>query len=153
MECGAPTLVLRSPDSPTMSFDDRLTNRQADAHPLFLGRDERLEEPAHDFRRQSRSSIGHNEFHEIRVYARCLDGEFTSRRTLHRFYAVADEVEQHLPHLNLVDQNRWNLRIKVLVNLDPRICRAHKTEGERLFDKIVQVLLGPRRFPFFDEFT
>src|SRR5258706_13657268 len=101
-----------------MSFDDQMANRQADAHSFFLGCNERLEEPAYDLRWQTRPRIRYNKFYEILVHARRHNREFAPRDALHRFYAISYEVDQHLSHLNFVDQNWWDSRIALLVNLD-----------------------------------
>src|SRR6266567_395583 len=153
MKYGAPAVVRLRPNSPTMRIDDRLANRQANTHPFLLGRDKGLEEAADNFRWQSWSRIRNNEFHVVVVHAHRLDREFTPRNTLHRLDAIADEVEEYLPHLNLVDENRRNRRIELFVKLDPRIGRANKAESYRLFDKMVQVLFGPSRLSLFDKFA
>src|SRR5450756_1526342 len=48
-----------NPDSSTMSLDDGARNRQADAHSLALGGDERLEKLFGDFGRDPRTAVGH----------------------------------------------------------------------------------------------
>src|SRR5712671_6030455 len=129
MKYGAPPALRLRPSSPSMSIDDRLANRQANPHSFLLGRDKGLEETANNFRRQSGSRIRNNEFRVVVVHACRLDREFTPRNSLHRLDAIADEVQEHLPHLNLVDENRRNRGIELFVKLDPRIGRAKKTES------------------------
>src|SRR5688500_17470870 len=59
--CAASSSVFR-PNPTTMSFDNRACNRQTDAHAIFLGRKERVEDPINDTWRNAGTSISNGNF-------------------------------------------------------------------------------------------
>src|SRR2546423_127893 len=84
MKCGASIFVRCSPDAAAVRFYNRVANRQADSHTFLLGCDERLEEPAHDLRRQTGAGIGDRNLDLSGIYKQRPDGELASRNALHR---------------------------------------------------------------------
>src|SRR4051812_12074685 len=102
MECSAARVAFGRPNASAMPLDDGLANREAQAHAIFLRRDKGLKQPPRYFFGKAGSAIQYADLHEVVV---CLsrDDQFASRQALHRFDGIADEIDQNLLQLNLVD--------------------------------------------------
>src|SRR5262245_32620885 len=60
-EDGAASSIAARLDAPTVRLDDRPHDRQAEAHAVLLGREERLEDLRQALRRNPRAGIGDHE--------------------------------------------------------------------------------------------
>src|SRR4051812_29906500 len=105
MEVRPTAFLRREPDTAAMGLDDRSADGKTDAHSFFLRRHKRMEQPARDLRRQPRPGIRHHHFDTAVRVAQSPDFELSPGYLLHRFDAVAYKIDDHLLHLNLVDQH------------------------------------------------
>src|SRR5262245_49617253 len=64
-EHGAATLVGLHGDLAAVAFDDRARDRQANAHPVALGRDERLEELRRNFGGDAGAGVRYADFDQF----------------------------------------------------------------------------------------
>src|SRR5688572_20846663 len=60
----------------TVAFDDGARNRQADAHSVAFGRDERLKELIHNFGSDARPTVGNADLDEISAPRATRDDQF-----------------------------------------------------------------------------
>src|SRR5581483_1846067 len=91
------------PDASAMRFDYGAADRKSDAHALAFGGNERLEELFHHVGADAAAGVRHT-YCDDAVRRSGRDGEMARRRVLHGFDRVADEIEQHLLHLDLVGE-------------------------------------------------
>src|ERR1700690_1990371 len=84
------------PDSSIMRLDDGARNRQADAHAVTLGRDERLKQLPGAVGRDSSTAVGHADPDQAAVRSGDGDDEVARLRRFHRIHRIADQIEQDL---------------------------------------------------------
>src|ERR1017187_10704028 len=90
------------PDSSVMRLDDGARNRQADAHALTLGRDERLKQLLGDLGCYPRAAVGYADFDQAVARRRDGDDEVAPLRSFHRIHRVTDQIEHDLLDLHAV---------------------------------------------------
>src|SRR5688572_17582390 len=142
--------------STTMGVDDRSANRQAQPHALCLGGLERLEQLGLDLRRKARAGIRDGDLRQRSIGAR-LHGDGRDqhmprwRALRHGFNAVADEIEDDLLDLDLVDEDRQGGGTEIDSYGDTGFLGAHEAERSCFADDLVEILDPPLRVAFLDE--
>ena len=121
-------------DLAAMAFDDGTRDRQTDSHAVAFGRDERLKQLVGDFRRNARPGIGDKDFHQFAVRP-ARNQQFPARGLLHGLDRIADQVQQYLLDLDLVDQDEVVHRIDLKPYSHAVLLRAHKRERAGFFDQ------------------
>ena len=88
--------------------------RSSSRHALPLGRyrDKRVKQTAGHFWRNPGPGVRYDDFCSAIAYGRGGNLEFTPRHLLHRFDAVADEVDDDLLDLDFIDEDRAEGRIE-----------------------------------------
>ncbi len=112
-------IVRRCPDMPAVRLNNRATQRQTDAMPLLLCREEGLEHTLDNLGRDAAPCIGHAELH-LRADEHCLYGHATHRATVRfdRVERIHDEVHDDLFELNAVAHDRRQIRGENELNVD-----------------------------------
>ena len=79
------------------------------------------------------------------------DQQFPARRLFHGLDRIADQVQQHLLDLHLVDQDEIVRRIDLKSYSHAMFLRAHQRERARLFDQFLDAFDAPLAFAARDE--
>src|SRR5580704_7164242 len=91
-------------DLPAMRFDDSARDRQSDSQSLLFRGDERLEQARDDIRSDPGPRVGHANGNHVVCYRRGRDDKLAPNGALHGLNRVAQQIEQDLLDLDLVDK-------------------------------------------------
>src|SRR6516162_388816 len=130
-------------DRTTMRLHDRARDRQADAHTVAFGGDERLEKLGGDLRRDAGSGVGDGDFDHVVGRQRGRDDEFATLGLLHRRDGITDQVEQHLLDLHFVGQHKIGARIELEAHAHALVLDADQRERARLLDELPHIFHPP----------
>src|SRR5437763_7101670 len=147
----ATPLVRLHGDLAAVVFDDRARDRQADSHPVALGRHERMKELRRNLRRDAGAAVGDTDFQQLAVMRAACDQHFAAFRLLHGLDGIANQVQQDLLYLHLVDQNKIMARIDLKSNPHAVLLGAHQRERARLLDQLLDALDAPLALAARDE--
>src|SRR6516164_8512347 len=100
-------------DLSAVGLDNGAADRQADAHAVALVGDKGLEELRHQFLRDSRAGVGHADGDHVVVTDSGGNDELASLRRFHGLDGVAQQVQQNLLDLHLVDQHEIDGQIEL----------------------------------------
>ena len=92
-------------DLPAMRFDDGARDRQSNPHALLFRGDERLEQPSTLYPERSRPRVGNANGNHVVCCGRGRDNKLAAIGALHGLNRVAQQIEQDLLNLDLVDKN------------------------------------------------
>src|SRR4029077_8605996 len=139
----AASLIRLDDDLSAMVFDDGARNRQPDAHSQSLGRDEGLEQLGGNLRRDAEAAVGDADFEQVAIACAARDQQLAPRRLLHRLDRVADEVEQDLLDLHLVDQDEIVDGIDLEAHANAMLLGADEGKRACFLDQFLDALDAP----------
>src|SRR5262252_9895574 len=123
-------------DLAAVGLDNGAADRQADTHAVALVGDEGLEELRDQFLRDPGPGVGHADCDHF-VVADCGgNDELASLRRLHGFDGVAQQVQQNLLNLHLVDQDEVDGRIELKPDTDTLILGSDQRQGAGLLNEL-----------------
>jgi hypothetical protein len=125
------------PDAAAIGFRQRLADHQPEPHAAGFGRIERLEEALQDVGRQPRPGVAHHHVGKTGVAPNRRQRQRALFGIAHGLDAVADEVDEDLLDLHLVDQNLGNGGIEFEVRGDVAVRRVVQHHCERIPDDIL----------------
>src|SRR6516165_10620893 len=124
-------------DPSAVGLDNGAADRQADTHAVALIGDKGLEELRHQFRRDPGPGVGHADCDHF-VVADCGgNDELASLRHLHGFDGIAQQVQQNLLDLHLVDENEIDGRIELKPDTDALILSSDQRQGAGLLNELL----------------
>src|SRR6516162_2531288 len=122
-------------DLPAVRLDNGAADRQADTHSLALVGDKGLEELRHQFRRDPGSGVAHADDDHV-VVAGCRgDNKLATLRGFHGLDGIAQQVQQHLLDLHLVDQNEIDGRVELKPDTHALILGSDQRQGAGLLNE------------------
>ena len=130
-----------------MRLDDRATDREAYAHAVLLGRDERLKQLWRDGIANPRTGVLDCDARQDRLRRVPSAPKASGLRRHHRIDRIADEVDEHLLDLDAIDQDLVGGGVELQLNVDPMLARADQRERIRFIDEALQAFDPPFRFP------
>src|SRR3569833_4731244 len=109
-----------------MRLDDRAADREPHPHSMFLRRKERFEYPLWMF--YASAAITDFDLQSLSNMAQAHFEGFVVRNTVHRFHAVAHQVDQNLLNLNAIDVDRRKVTVDLNIHPDrsPLCLLCHK---------------------------
>jgi len=122
-----------------VSLDNRTADRQAHSHSIRLGRVERVEDPVGIAK--PIAAIAHFDLDSSVILMPRHDAQAShvDVDVLHRFDAVADEVQDDLLHLHVIGDCRGKIRIEVEVKLDVGRCQPVTEKITHFADHRIQI--------------
>jgi hypothetical protein len=124
---------------PPWASTNGAADRQADTHAVAFVGDKGLEELRHQFRRDSGPRVDHADGDHIVVAGRGGNDELASLRRLHRFDGVAQQVQQNLLNLHLVDKDEIDGGVELKPDTDALILGSDQRQGAGLLDELLDV--------------
>jgi hypothetical protein len=108
MERGSAVGVRRRPQSAALGFDDRTTDRQAQAHAAGFGAEEGLKQAFGRLGDETVSGIADGDSYRAGVGRRGANGQFARADfgLLHRFEGVTQQIQHDQLNLDVVGQHR-----------------------------------------------
>ncbi len=123
-----------------MRFDDGAADREPQAHPLRLGRHERLEDALQVLGPNTRAAVGDGHDHARALPAAAAHSELSLRLGPgHGVAAVDEEIQQHLLQLDPIARHGGKLRREVNAYADLTVDEVATHEREYLLDHLVHV--------------
>src|SRR5262245_53932079 len=124
-------------DLPAVRLDNGAADRQADAHAVALVGDKGLEELRHQFRRDPGPRVGHTDG-DHGVVAGCGgNDELASLRRRHRLDRIAQQIQQNLLDLHLVDEDEIDGGIELKPHTHPLILGPDQRQGAGLLNELL----------------
>src|SRR5690606_3220917 len=129
-------------DAPAVAVDEVAADRQPDAHAIGLGGAERLKQAALDLVGEAGAGIRDDDLDLTWAGALRLqrDDPLVTLETGQGIDGIADQIDDHLVNLHLVDQHLRQPRRQLRVHRDALVARADDREPARLLDHAVDVL-------------
>src|SRR6516165_5708216 len=124
-------------DLSAMGLDNSAADRQANTHAVALVGDKGLEELRDQFRRDSGAGVGHADGDHLVVAGCGGNDELASLRRLHGFDGIAQQVQQNLLNLHLIDQDEIHGRIELKPDTDTLILGSDERQGAGLLNELL----------------
>src|SRR5215831_4712943 len=124
-------------DLSAVGLDNRAADRQADTHAVALIGDEGLEELRHQFRRDPGSGVGHADGDHLVVAGCGGNNELASLRRLHGLDGIAQQVQQNLLDLHLVDKDEIDGRVELKADTHTLILGSDQRQGAGLLNELL----------------
>src|SRR5262249_49557191 len=140
-------------DLSTMGLDNGAADRQADTHAVTLVGDKGLEELRHHFLRDPGPGVGHADGDHIVIAGSGGNNELASLRRLHGLDGIAQQVQQNLLDLHLVDKDEIDGRVELKPNRNALILGSDQRQGAGLLNELLDAFDPTLAVAPPDEFT
>ena len=125
-----PLALVLCPEPPAVRLDDRAGDRQAHAHAVRLGGEERVEDPRERAGGDAGAGVAHGDLDGLRAVEPRghADAPIVRARAVERVHAVENEVEQHLLQMHAVatDVRQIARHVHVQLHLPRRRIDPHE---------------------------
>src|SRR6516225_6063488 len=125
------------PDLSAVGLDNGAADRQADTHAVALVGDKGLEELRHQFLRDPGPGVGNADGDHIVVAGGGGNDELASLRRLHGLDGIAQQVQQNLLDLHLVDKNEIDGGIELKPDTNALILGSDQRQGAGLLNELL----------------
>ena len=120
----------------SVRLDDRARNRKPNFHSLPFRGDERQEKPRSDFRRDTMAGVGDIDRDHAVTGGRGHDRQLAAVGAFQCLERVAQEIEQDLLNLDLIDQNKVDDRVELKVDPNRFLLGGNQGKRARFLDKL-----------------
>lgn len=107
------------PNSSTVRFDDGAANGQTQPHAFAFRANEGGEKLIGNGRIDARTGIEHRHANEAGLIGMGGNSQLSLRTVAHGLAGIADEIDDHLLDLDLVDEDRRGICVQIEVRFDP----------------------------------
>src|SRR6516164_9645685 len=124
-------------DLSAVGLDNGAADRQADTHAVALVGDKGLEELRHQFLRDPGPRVGNADGDHVVVAGSGGNDELASLRRLHGLDGIAQQVQQNLLDLHLIDEDEIDGRIELKPDTHPLILGSDQRQGAGLLNELL----------------
>src|SRR5499427_486012 len=124
-------------DLSAVGLDNGAADRQADTHAVALVGDKGLEELRHQFLRDPGPGVGNADGDHVVVAGGGGNDELASLRRLHGLDGIAQQVQQNLLNLHLVDKDEINSGVELKPHTYALILGSDQRQGACFLDELL----------------